>query len=78
MGTSDLVLKILFGNVIAEMQLVINLNASDYSFAHKLYELQRSKFFSPLTQLTILNEDLSRSYFIEAKSFIEGNLQNEK
>ncbi len=39
MGTSDLVLKILFGNVIAEMQLVIDLSASDYAFAHKLYEL---------------------------------------
>lgn len=37
MGTSDLVLKILFGNIIAQMQLVINLSASDYSFAHKLY-----------------------------------------
>jgi hypothetical protein len=36
-GTSDLVLKILFGNVIAEMQLVIDLSASDYAFAHKLY-----------------------------------------
>ena len=39
MGTSDLVLKILFRDVIAEMQLVIDLNASDYAFAHKLYEL---------------------------------------
>lgn len=27
-GTSDLVLKILYGNVIAEMQLVINLNVA--------------------------------------------------
>ncbi len=37
MGTSDLVMKILFGNVIAEMQLVIDLSASDYAFSHKLY-----------------------------------------
>ncbi len=70
-GTSDLVLKILFGDVIAEMQLVIDLNASDYAFAHKLYELQRSQFFTPLTQLYIMNESMSNSYFIEAKAYID-------
>ena len=76
MGTSDLVLKILFGNVIAEMQLVIDLSASDYAFAHKLYELQRSQFFTPLTQLSIMNENLSNSYFTEAKAYIDGNTQS--
>lgn len=59
-GTSDLVLKILFGDVIAEMQLMIDLSASDYAFAHKLYELQRSQFFTPLTQLFIMNESISK------------------
>ena len=78
MGTSDLVLKILFGNVIAEMQLVIDLSASDYAFAHKLYELQRSQFFTPLTQLFIMNESLSNSYFTEAKAYLNGNRLNEK
>jgi hypothetical protein len=66
-------LKILFGEVIAEMQLVIDLSASDYAFAHKLYELQRSQFFTPLTQLSIMNESLSNAYFIEAKAYIDGN-----
>ena len=60
MGTSDLVLKILFGNAIAEMQLVIDLSASDYAFAHKLYVLKRSQFFTPLTQLYIMNENISK------------------
>ncbi len=78
MGTSDLVLKILFGNVIAEMQLVIDLSASDYAFAHKLYELQRSQFFTPLTQLFIMNESLSNSYFTEAKAYLNGNSLIEK
>ncbi len=75
-GTSDLVLKILFGDMIAEMQLVIDLNASNYAFAHKLYELQRSQFFTPLTQLYIMNESMSNSYFIEAKAYIDGNIKN--
>jgi hypothetical protein len=62
--------------MIAEMQLVIDLNASNYAFAHKLYELQRSQFFTPLTQLYIMNESMSNSYFIEAKAYIDGNIKN--
>lgn len=69
-GTSDLVLKILYGDVIAEMQLVINLNAADYEFSHKLYELQRCKLFTPLTQLAIANEDISIDYLSEALAVI--------
>lgn len=55
-GTSDLVMKILVGNIIAELQLVIDLDSAEYEFNHKLYELKRSKFFSPLTQLAVLSE----------------------
>jgi hypothetical protein len=55
------------------MQLVINLDSSGYNFAHKLYELQRSKFFTPLTQLSILNEQITRPYLLEAKAVIDGN-----
>lgn len=72
-GTSDLVLTILFGDVITEMKLVIDLNSQDYAFANKLYELQRPKFYTPLTQLYIMNETLSSGYFIEAKAYIDGN-----
>lgn len=36
-STSDLSFKILFGSVIAELQLAINLNAAEYEFNHKLY-----------------------------------------
>ena len=34
---SDLVMKILFGNTIAELQLVKDLNTAEYEFSHKLY-----------------------------------------
>ena len=73
-GNSDLVMKILFGSTIAELQLVKDLNTAEYEFSHKLYELQRSKFFTPLTQLAILNEDISKDYFIEAKALTLGNI----
>lgn len=72
-GTSDLVLKILFGDVIAEMQLVINMNSADYDFSHKLYELKRAKFYSPLTQLAFFNERISTEYFRTAQAVIAAN-----
>jgi hypothetical protein len=62
--TSDLVIKIIIGNVVAEFQLVKEANIADYDFNHKIYELKRSKFFTPLTQLMILNEDLSKDYLL--------------
>lgn len=62
--TCDLVIKIIFGNVVAEFQLVKEANIADYDFNHKIYELKRSKFFTPLTQLMILNEDLSKDYLL--------------
>jgi hypothetical protein len=67
-------MKILFGNTIAELQLVKDLDTVDYEFSHKLYELQRSKFFTPLTQLSILNEDLSKDYFPEVRAVILDNI----
>ena len=72
-GTSDLVMKILVGDVIAELQLVIDLDSAEYEFSHKLYELKRSKFFSPLTQLSVLNEQLTIDYLSEVKDILEAN-----
>lgn len=73
-GNSDLVLKVLFGSTIAELQLVKDLNTADYEFSHKLYELQRSQFFTPLTQLSLLNEDLSKDYLTEVRALILHNI----
>ncbi len=77
-STSDLVLKVLFGNIVAELQLVINLEAAEFEFGHKIYELKRSMFFTPFTQLSILNEGISNDYFSEARTVIETNTKSEK
>jgi hypothetical protein len=61
MGTSDITLKILFGNVISEIQLAINMRVSDYEFNHKIYELKRS-LFTQLCQLSLLNEKIAQEY----------------
>ncbi len=33
---------------MAELQLTVQTNAAAYNFAHKIYELQRTKVFSKL------------------------------
>lgn len=33
----------------------------------------RSKFFTPFTQLSILNEEISNDYLTEARAVIEAN-----
>jgi hypothetical protein len=49
MPISDVTLKIVINNqIVAELQLTIQTNAATYSFAHKIYELQRTKVFSKL------------------------------
>ncbi len=46
---SDVTLKILISNkIVAELQLTIQNNAATYNFAHKIYELQRTKVFSKI------------------------------
>ena len=62
-NTSDLVMKILLGNTVAELQLAYLNNAAAYEFSHKLYELQRSKFFSPLTTLHRLHQKMGSEYY---------------
>ena len=46
---SDVTLKIVINDkIVAQLQLTIQTNAATYSFAHKIYELQRTKVFSKL------------------------------
>ena len=46
---SDVTLKIVINKrIVAELQLTIQTNAATYNFAHKIYELQRTKVFSKL------------------------------
>lgn len=49
---------------------------ADYEFSHKIYELVRSKFFTPLCQLSILNESLSKDYFSEVSKMVEVNTKS--
>ena len=44
---SDVTLKIdINEEIVAELQLTLQTNAAAYNFAHKVYELARSKVFS--------------------------------
>ena len=46
---SDVTLKIVISNkIVAQLQLTVQTNAAAYHFAHKIYELQRTKVFSKL------------------------------
>jgi hypothetical protein len=46
--------------IVAELQLTIQTNAATYNFAHKIYELQRTKVFSKIK--------IIHNYFEESKS----------
>ena len=69
-------MKILFGNTITELQLVIDLNLASYEFSHKIYELMRSKFFSPLTMLKRFNEQLTEDLLDEYCIVIKQNAKS--
>ena len=46
---SDVTLKIIINKrIVAQLQLTIQTNAAAYNFAHKIYQLQRTKVFSKL------------------------------
>ena len=46
---SDVTLKIIINQqIVAELQLTIQTNAAAYNFAHKIYQLERTKVFSKL------------------------------
>lgn len=69
-------MKILFGNTITELQLVIDLNLTSYEFSHKIYELMRSKFFSPITMLKRFNEQLTEDLLDEYYIVIKENVKS--
>ena len=74
-GTSDIVLKILVGDTLTELQLVIDLNVSAYEFAHKIYELMRSKFFTTLSTLQHANQQLTNEYINYIQALVKNNPQ---
>jgi ubiquinone/menaquinone biosynthesis C-methylase UbiE len=57
---SDVTLKIVINReIVAELQLTVQTNAAAYNFAHKIYELQRTKVFSKLK--------ITHNYFEESQ-----------
>ena len=43
--------------IVAELQLTLQTNAAAYNFAHKVYELSRSKIFSKIKVVHNYSED---------------------
>jgi hypothetical protein len=72
-ASSDLVLKILFKDVITEMVLIRDLKDNEEKFKQQIEKLQKPKFFSSVTQLFIVNEEISSKYLPEVKTVIRAN-----
>lgn len=60
---SDITLKIaLHERIIAELQLTLQSNVATYAFAHKIYELQRSKAFSKIKTVFNYYEEYKKEF----------------
>jgi hypothetical protein len=59
-NTKDLVTIIKFGESIAEFQFALKLDSVSNEFNHKIYELKRSKLYSPIVNLFVQNEKWSQ------------------
>ena len=60
---SDITLKIaLHQRIIAELQLTLQKNVATYAFAHKIYELQRSKAFSKIKKVFNYYEEYKKEF----------------
>ncbi len=53
------------------MQLVLKLDSVSNEFNHKIYELKRSKLYSPITNLHVHNEKWGESFFTEQIELLE-------
>jgi len=62
---SDIVLHLLIGKTVAEVQLSIDFNSSDAEFADHIEQMISPKTFSPLTTLKTMNEDLKNEFLKE-------------
>ena len=61
--TQDLVFKIRIDNLICEFQMAISFSEAQNSIHHKMYEIDRSKTFSPLYVLNEWNKKAVKEYF---------------
>ncbi len=57
---------------MAEFQFALKLDSVSNEFNHKIYELKRSKLYSPIVNLFVQNEKWSRDFFTELMELYEG------
>ena len=63
--TKDLTLVINLPHSIAELQLALKFDTTSNEFNHKIYELLRSRIYTPLTNLYVQNETWSSVFFAD-------------
>ena len=70
-NTKDVTLIIKLPNSVAELQLALKFDTALNEFNHRIYELIRSKIYSPITNLCVLNERWSSVFFSEKQKLTD-------
>lgn len=68
--SGDLIISVLVGETVGEVRLAVDFQYSAYDFNHRIRQLARSQFFSPLTTLRLANDKLNRDYLPELASLL--------
>jgi len=68
--TTDLVLKIRMGDLVCEFQLALKFNQAENEIHHKMYEVERSKVFTPVTMLFSWHQGLANDFFKSVESVL--------
>ncbi len=63
--TKDITLVINLPHSIAELQLALKFDTTSNDFNHKIYELLRSRIYTPLTKLYVQNENWISAFFVD-------------
>ena len=69
--TTDLVLKIRMEDLVCEFQLALKFNQAENEIHHKMYEVERSKVFTPVTMLFNWHNSLAKDFFSNADKTLE-------
>ena len=69
---SDVTLKIALNEeIVSELQLTVQANAAAYNFAHKIYELARTKVFSKVKISHNYFEEFAGEFKVQASKILE-------
>lgn len=69
-NTKDVTLILKLPNSVAELQLALKLDTVSNEFNHKIYELLRSKLYTPISNLCELNSKWSWAFFMEQENLV--------